>query len=93
MRRKFSVSAEGRHIFGRGPKPQAAKAQENRDLTEAGNRARKVSGTQGRHKSARKPHRKEETHNLSKVSQFLFKSLYIHGLQKQLFFSHKIIIF
>ena len=37
-------------------------------------------------KSARKPHRKEETHNLSKVSRFLFKSFYICRLQKQLFF-------
>ena len=27
-------------------------------------------------KLARKPHRKEETHNLSKVSRFLFKSFY-----------------
>ena len=39
------------------------------------------------HKSARKPHRKEETHNLSKVSRFLFKSFYIRRLQKQMFFS------
>ena len=93
VRRKFSVFAEGRHIFDRGPKPRAAKERENKDLTEAGNRARKVSGTQGSHKSARKPHKKEETHNLSKVSQFLLKSLYIRGLQKQLFFSHKILIF
>ena len=85
--------AEGRHIFGRGPKPRAAKARENKDLTEAGNRARKVSGTQGSPKSARKLHKKEETHNLSKVSQFLLKSLYIRGLQKQLFFSHKMLIF
>ena len=43
VRRKFSVLAEGRHLFGRRPKPRAAK-----DLTETGNRARKVSGTQGR---------------------------------------------
>ena len=39
VRRKFSVLAEGRHIFDLRPKP--------RDLTETGNRARKVSGTQG----------------------------------------------
>ena len=40
------------------------------------------------HKSARirNPHRKEETHNLSKISRFLFKSFYIRRLQKQLFF-------
>ena len=42
MRRELSVLAEGRHVFGRRPKPRAAK-----DLTETGNRARKVSGTQG----------------------------------------------
>ena len=54
MRREFSVSAEGRHIVGRMPKPRAAKPQEThfraghyKDLTETGNRARKVSGTQG----------------------------------------------
>ena len=39
---EFSVLAEGRHIFGRRPKPR-----EKTDLTETGNRARKVSGTQG----------------------------------------------
>ena len=38
------------------------------------------------HKSARKPKRKEETHNLSKVSRFLFNSFYIRRVQKQLFF-------
>ena len=38
----FSVLAEGRHIFGRRPKPRHYK-----DLRETGNRARKVSGTQG----------------------------------------------
>ena len=40
-------------------------------------------------KSARKPHvhRKEETHNLSKVSRFLFKSFYFRRLQKQYCFS------
>ena len=57
MRREFSVLAEGRHIFGRRPKPRAAKPREKlfafraghyKDLTETGNRARKVSGTQGR---------------------------------------------
>ena len=37
VRREFSVSAKGRHSFGR-----------YKDLTETGNRARKVSGTQGR---------------------------------------------
>ena len=42
VRRELSVLAEGRHVFGRRPKPRAAK-----DLTETGNRARKVSGTQG----------------------------------------------
>ena len=47
-RREFSVLAEGRHIFGRRPKPRAAKrAGHYDDLTETGNRARKVSGTQG----------------------------------------------
>ena len=39
VRREFSVLAEGQQIFGRRPKPRAA--------TETGNRARKVSGTQG----------------------------------------------
>ena len=39
--------AEGRHIFGRRPKPRAAKPGHYKDLTETGNRARKVSGTQG----------------------------------------------
>ena len=41
------------------------------------------------HKSARirNSHRKEETHNLSKISRFLFKSFHIRRLQKQLFFS------
>ena len=38
--RKFSVLAEGRHIFGHRPKPRAA--------TETGNHARKVAGTQGK---------------------------------------------
>ena len=45
VRREFSVLAEGGHIFGRRPKPRAAKHY--KDLTETGNRARKVSGTQG----------------------------------------------
>ena len=45
MRREFSVLAEGRHIFGRRPKPRAG---HYKDLTETGNHARKVSGTQGR---------------------------------------------
>ena len=48
---EFSVLAEGRHIFGLKPKPPAAK-RHYKDLTETGNRARKVSGTQG---SARCP--------------------------------------
>ena len=48
VRREFSVLAEGRHIFGRRPKPRAAfRAGHYKDLTETGNRARKVSGTQG----------------------------------------------
>ena len=50
LRREFSVLAEGRQVFGRRPKPRAAKlfAGHHKDLTETGNRARKVSGTQGR---------------------------------------------
>ena len=44
VRREFSVLAEGRHIFGRRPKPRAG---HDKDLTETGNRARKVSGAQG----------------------------------------------
>ena len=55
VRREFSVLAEGRHIFGRRPKPRAAKPREKpafraghyKDLTETGNRARKVAGIQG----------------------------------------------
>ena len=39
------------------------------------------------HKSDWKPHTKEETHNLTKVSLFLFKSFHIRRLQTQLFFS------
>ena len=38
-------------------------------------------GCTGR-KSARKPHRKGETHKLNKVSRFLFKSFYIRKLGK-----------
>ena len=47
---------EGRHIFGRRPKPRAAKLREKlfafraghyEHLVETGNRAKKVSGTQG----------------------------------------------
>ena len=47
----FSVLAEGRHILGHRLNPRAA--GHYKDLTETGNRARKVSGTQGRreHKS------------------------------------------
>ena len=40
VRREFSVLAEGWHILGRRPK------RHYKDLTETGNRARKVSGTQ-----------------------------------------------
>ena len=55
VRREFSVLAEGRHIFGRRPKPRAAKLREKpafraghyKDLTETGNRARKVAVIQG----------------------------------------------
>ena len=49
VRREFSVLAKGRHVFGRRPKARAAKfrAGHYKDLTETGNRARKVSGTQG----------------------------------------------
>ena len=47
MRREFSVLAEGRHVFGRRPKPRAAKPREKQIKTLSGNRARKVSGTQG----------------------------------------------
>ena len=61
VRREFSVLAEGRHFFGRRPKPRAAKPLEKtfraghyKDLTETGNRARKVSGTQGRCPTIRK---------------------------------------
>ena len=44
----FGVSAEGRHIFDRRPKPRAAKPGHYKDLTKTGNRDRKVSaGTQG----------------------------------------------
>ena len=38
VRRELSLLAEGRHIFGRRPKPREKKPE---------NRARKVSGTQG----------------------------------------------
>ena len=48
MQREFSVLAEGRHIFGRRPNSRAAKPGHYKDLTETENRARKVSGTQGR---------------------------------------------
>ena len=44
VRREFSVLAEGRHIFSRRPKPRAG---HDKDLTETGSRARKVSGAQG----------------------------------------------
>ena len=49
MRWEFLVLAEGRHIFGRSPKPRekAFRAGHYKDWTETGNRARKVSGTQG----------------------------------------------
>ena len=48
MRSEFLVLAEGRHIFGRRPKPWAFRAGHYKDLTESRNRARKVSGTQGK---------------------------------------------
>ena len=52
VRREFSVLAEGRHIFGRRPKPRAAfRAGPYKDLTETGNRAKKVSSTQGKCKA------------------------------------------
>ena len=41
VRREVSVLAEGRHVFGR------SREGHYKDLTETGNRARKVSGTQG----------------------------------------------
>ena len=51
-RQEFSVLAEGRHMFGRRPKSRAAnwsrekkRVGHYKDLTETGNRARKVSGT------------------------------------------------
>ena len=58
---RWDLSAEGRHSFGRRPKPRAAKPREKpafraghyKDLTETGNRARKVSGTQGRKMGAK----------------------------------------
>ena len=57
VRREFSVSVKARHIFGRRPKPRAAKRVTiktwHKDLTETGNRARKVSATQGRPTSPR----------------------------------------
>ena len=53
MRREVSVLAEGRHVFGRRPKPRAVRAGHYKDLTETGNRARKVSGTQGMSHEAR----------------------------------------
>ena len=40
VRQEFSVLAQDRQIFGRRPKPG------DKDLTEIGNRVRKVSGTQ-----------------------------------------------
>ena len=56
VRREFSVLAEGRHIFGRRPKPleKTFRPGHYKDLTETGNRARKVSGTQGRCPTIRK---------------------------------------
>ena len=47
LRRELSLLAEGRHIFYRRPKPREKRAGYYKDLTETGNRARKVSGTQG----------------------------------------------
>ena len=40
VRREFSVLAEGQHIFGVG-------RSREKNLTETGNRAKNVSGTQG----------------------------------------------
>ena len=45
MRREFSVSAEDQHIFALSSAP-SFRAGHYKDLTETGNRARKVSGTQ-----------------------------------------------
>ena len=42
MRWEFSVWAEGRHIFGRRPKPRAAKPQEKPAFT-SGRRAQNAS--------------------------------------------------
>ena len=57
VRREFSLSAKALHIFGRRPKPRAAKRVTiktwHKDLTETGNRARKVSAAQGRPTSPR----------------------------------------
>ena len=50
VRREVSVLAEGRHIFGRRPKPpeKTSGTGHYKDLTETGNRASKISGTRGR---------------------------------------------
>ena len=45
VRREFSVLAEGQHIFGVGR--SHGRRDHEKNLTETGNRARKVSGTQG----------------------------------------------
>ena len=50
VQREFSVLAERGHIFGRRPKPRekTSGTVHYKDLTETGNRARKIPGTQGR---------------------------------------------
>ena len=70
VRREFSVLAEGRHIFGRRPKPleKTFRAGHYKDLTATGNRARKVSGTQGR---AHSSERATSMHSFSRNSLFL----------------------
>ena len=45
---RFFSPAAGIFGVGRRPKPRAVRAGHYKDLTETGNRARKVSGTQGR---------------------------------------------
>ena len=47
VRREFSVLAEDQHIFARSSAP-SFRAGHYKDLTETGNRARKVSGTHAR---------------------------------------------
>ena len=56
VRQESSVLAEGRHIFSCRLKPRAG---HYKDLTETGNHARKVSGTQGRVPSTCIPKKKK----------------------------------